>query len=86
MQIEVAAMLKGASEPELARNFMNFILEEGFQAVIPTTNWMYPAGRVALPEGFDTLIKPTKSLLFMPDEVAANKTSWVDEWKIALTQ
>ena len=28
-QIEVAAMLKGAPEPELARNFMNFILEDG---------------------------------------------------------
>ena len=86
MQIEVAAMLKGASEPELAQNFMDFILEEEFQAVIPTTNWMYPAGRVALPDGFDTLIKPTKSLLFTPDQVAANKASWVDEWKIALTR
>ncbi len=86
MQIEVAAMLKGTTKPELAKKFMNFILEEGFQTVIPTTNWMYPAGRVALPDGFDTLIKPTKSLLFSPDEVAANKASWVDEWKTALTR
>jgi thiamine transport system substrate-binding protein len=86
MQIEVAAMLKGTSEPELARNFMDFILEEGFQTVIPTTNWMYPAGLVTLPDGFDTLIKPAKSLLFTPDEVAANKASWVDEWQKALTR
>jgi thiamine transport system substrate-binding protein len=86
MQIEVAAMLKGAPEPELARNFMNFILEDGFQAVIPTTNWMYPAGKAALPNAFDGLIVPTKSLLFTPDEVAANKADWVDEWQMALTR
>ena len=86
MQIEVAAMLKGAPEPELARNFMNFILEDGFQAVIPTTNWMYPAGKAALPDAFDGLIVPTKSLLFTPDEVAANKADWVDEWQMALTR
>ncbi len=85
MQIEVAGMLKGASEPELAKKFMNFILEEGFQTAIPMRNWMYPAGRVALPDGFETLIKPEKSLLFTPDEVAANKASWVDEWQTALT-
>ena len=86
MQIEVAAMLKGAPEPELARNFMNFILEDGFQAVIPTTNWMYPAGKVELPDAFDGLISPTKSLLFTPQEVAANKADWVDEWQTALTR
>ena len=86
MQIEVAAMLKGAPEPELARNFMNFILEDGFQAVIPTTNWMYPAGKAALPDAFDGLIVPTKSLLFTPYEVAANKADWVDEWQMALTR
>ncbi len=86
MQIEVAAMLKGAPEPELARKFMNFILEDGFQSVIPTTNWMYPAGKAALPDSFDRLITPTKSLLFTPDEVAANKADWVDEWQMALTR
>ena len=86
MQIEVAAMLKGAPQPDLARNFMKFILEDEFQAVIPTTNWMYPAGKAALPDAFDGLIAPTKSLLFSPDEVAANKADWVDEWQIALTR
>lgn len=86
MQIEVAAMLKGAPQPELAGKFMDFILEDGFQAVIPTTNWMYPAGKAALPDAFDSLITPAKSLLFTPDEVATNKAAWVNEWQMALTQ
>ena len=86
MQIEVAAMLKGTPQPELAGKFMDFILEDGFQAVIPTTNWMYPAGNAALPDAFDSLITPAKSLLFTPDEVATNKAAWVNEWQMALTQ
>ena len=49
MQVEVAAMLKNAPQPELAGKFMDFILDDGFQSVIPTTNWMYPAGRLSFP-------------------------------------
>jgi thiamine transport system substrate-binding protein len=61
MQIEVAGMLEGSDQPELARDFLEFMLTEAFQSVIPTTNWMYPAALApeALPEGFDTLITPT---------------------------
>ncbi len=40
MQIEVAAMLKSAPEPELARQFLDFMLDDEFQSIIPTTNWM----------------------------------------------
>jgi thiamine transport system substrate-binding protein len=86
MQIEVAAMLKNAPQPALAAKFMDFILDEGFQSVIPTTNWMYPAGTTALPEAFDGLITPTKSLLFSPQDVASNKTAWVSEWQNALSK
>ena len=30
MQVEVAAMLKSAPQPELAAKFMDFILDDGF--------------------------------------------------------
>lgn len=86
MQVEVAAMLKNAPQPELAAQFMDFILDSGFQSVIPTTNWMYPAGKAGLPEAFGSLITPAKSLLFTPEQVAANKSSWVGEWQNALSQ
>jgi thiamine transport system substrate-binding protein len=63
MQIEVAGILEGSDQPELAREFLSFMLTEAFQAVIPTTNWMYPAAfpAEALPDGFDTLITPDRS-------------------------
>lgn len=86
MQIEVAAMLKSAPQPELAAQFMDFILDDGFQSVIPTTNWMYPAGNAALPDAFSGLIKPAKSLTFTPDEVADNKDAWVAEWQTAISK
>ena len=86
MQVEVAAMLKSAPQPELAADFMDFILDDGFQSVIPTTNWMYPAGKADIPEAFSGLITPAKSLLFTPEEVAQNKSAWVGEWQGALSQ
>ena len=86
MQVEVAAMLKSAPQPELAAKFMDFILDDGFQSVIPTTNWMYPAGKAELPEAFAGLITPSKSLLYTPEDVAGNKSAWVNEWQRALSQ
>ena len=80
MQIEVAAILKNAPQPELAKNFMNFIQGSEFQGIIPTTNWMYPTQKSATPDGFANLITPTKGFLFTGAEVAANKQAWVDEW------
>ena len=80
MQIEVAAILKNAPQPELAKSFMNFIQGPEFQGIIPTTNWMYPTQKSANPEGFDNLITPSKAHLFSAADVAANKQAWVDEW------
>ena len=86
MQIEVAAILKNTSQPELAKSFMSFIQGPEFQGIIPTTNWMYPTQKSAMPEGFDGLIQPQKAYLFSGADVAANKQQWVDEWLAASVQ
>jgi thiamine transport system substrate-binding protein len=80
VQIEVAAMLKSAPQPELARQFLSFMHQQGFQSVIPTTNWMYPVTKSDLPEGFEGLVQPANSFLFTPDEVAKNQKNWINEW------
>jgi len=80
VQIELAAMLKSAPQPELARQFLSFMHQQGFQSVIPTTNWMYPVTKTELPEGFEGLVQPAKSFLFSPDEVAKNQKNWISEW------
>ena len=80
VQIELAAMLKSAPQPELARQFLSFMHQQGFQSVIPTTNWMYPVTKSELPEGFEGLVQPANSFLFTPDEVAKNQKNWINEW------
>lgn len=87
-QIEVAGIAASARQPELARKFLTFMMSPAFQDLIPTTNWMLPAGetREALPEAFGKLVKPVKILQFKPEEVAANRRAWIDEWLAATSK
>ncbi|MEH6629579.1 MAG: thiamine ABC transporter substrate binding subunit [Halopseudomonas aestusnigri] len=81
-QVEVAAQLSGSKEPELAQDFINFIGTKGFQNQIPTGNWMYPVIDLGdkLPSTFGELPKPTKALLFSPEEAQENRQAWIDNW------
>jgi thiamine transport system substrate-binding protein len=87
MQIEVAGRLAATDQPELANQFLDFMLTESFQSVIPQTNWMYPAVTPAagLPEGFDAF-RPAKSLLLTPEEAQAARDAALAEWQAALAR
>ncbi|MFV2003294.1 MAG: thiamine ABC transporter substrate binding subunit, partial [Paracoccaceae bacterium] len=82
LQIEVAARLAASDQPELAAQFLRFMVSDGFQATIATTNWMYPAVTPAggLPEGFETLISPQKTLFYASDQAAAVRGEALAEW------
>lgn len=88
MQVEVAGKVTGTDQPGLADQFMAFMVSEGFQSVIPTTNWMYPAvtPEGGLPAGFETLVTPAKALLLSPQEAASVRDTALDEWRTALSQ
>ncbi len=88
MQVEVAGRIAGSPESELAEKFLAFMVSPGFQDQIPTTNWMYPVSEPTggLPKEFGQLVQPAKSLLFAPDEVAAHRKQWIDEWLQAMSQ
>jgi thiamine transport system substrate-binding protein len=88
MQVEVAAITAAADAPDLARDFLRFMLTDGFQGVIPTTNWMYPAHTPAagLPDGYATLAIPDKPLLLSPEEAQAMRDAALAEWLAALTR
>lgn len=86
-QIEVAATTKTSKQPALSKQFLAFLLSDKAQAILPTTNWMYPVtGTAPLPEAFKTLPKPEKTLLLPADDVAKNRKAWTDEWLKALAQ
>ncbi len=78
----MSAILKAAKNKPLDKRFLRFMTGPGFQDHIPTKNWMFPAGRLSkpLPDEFQRLVKPSKTFLYSPDEVARNRRAWVDEW------
>ncbi len=82
MQIEVAAMLKSSKNPVLARKFLQFMLSDEFQDIIPTTNWTYPIieTKKGLPEKFNSLHIPKKSLLMTGEQVEKYRKQWIAEW------
>ncbi len=88
MQVEVAGKLAASDAPDLADQFLEFMVSDAFQSVIPTTNWMYPAVTPAqgLPEGFDTLVMPGKALLLSAEDAAAARDGALDEWLGALSR
>jgi thiamine transport system substrate-binding protein len=88
MQIEVAGMLASSAHPDLARSFLTYLTSDAAQSVLPTTNWMYPAKTpaVGLPKGFETLIKPMKTLLFSSAEAEGLRQTAVQEWQDVLAQ
>ncbi|MFW2541319.1 thiamine ABC transporter substrate binding subunit [Primorskyibacter sp. 2E107] len=86
--VELAAKLAGSDEPELAQDFMDFILTEAFQSMIATGNWSIPAAlsRDKWPEGFQKLDLPEKVLFYSEDEAAALRDEAIEAWRSALSQ
>ncbi len=81
-QIEVAGLVASSDNKALARSFLEFMLSEKFQQIIPTTNWMYPAALAPsrLPPEFGQLVDPSPALLFDDEQIALERKNWVDEW------
>lgn len=88
LQIEVAARTVSSERPELAQQFLEFLIGDVSQEAIPTTNWMYPARTpsAGLPEGFDALVHPEISLSHTPEAIAVNRSAWIDTWLSAMSR
>ncbi|TCL72927.1 thiamine transport system substrate-binding protein [Rhizobium sp. BK251] len=87
IQIEVAGLMKNAPSKDLARDFLKFMVTPAFQDTIPTNNWMMPVSATSepLPDAFGKLVKPEKTFLMSPHEVARNRKAWIDEWLAAMS-
>lgn len=86
LQVEVAAALAASDQVDLARDFLEFLVSDAAQSVLPTTNWMYPAvtPEDGLPEGFDTLIEPGTVLSHPAGEVPETREAAMRDWMRAL--
>lgn len=88
LQVEVAGKLAASDAPALADRFMAFLAEEGFQSVIPETNWMYPAKTPpgGLPAGFAALPVPPVTLAYPPEAARAAREAALAEWLDAMSR
>ena len=80
ISVEFAGILKSSKNKSIANKFLNFMLSEEFQSVIPSTNIMYPVTKIDnLPEAYKALKQP-KALQIKPSTINLNKTIWINEW------
>jgi thiamine transport system substrate-binding protein len=88
MQIEVAGRLAGSDQPELAEQFLNFMVSDAAQSILPTTNWMYPAVMPSggLPKGFEALVQPENARLIDAADAPAIRDEALAEWLTALSR
>lgn len=87
LQVEVAAQTVNGAKNPLSGQFLTFMTGTAFQDTIPESNWMFPAAGTSGPldPAFDALVKPAKTLIFPPEEVARNRKAWIDEWLSAMS-
>ena len=79
LSIEFAGILKTSNNQKLANTFLNFVLSNDFQSVIPSTNIMYPVTNINLPDAYKHLDIP-KALQLDPKDINDNKQEWINEW------
>ena len=84
-QIEFVGILKGTSQArrrELAEKFVDFMLGKQFQEDMPSQMFVYPVNPDAeLPEEFIKYAQvPSQPATLAPEEIAANRDRWIQEW------
>ncbi|MGH9032550.1 MAG: thiamine ABC transporter substrate-binding protein, partial [Acidimicrobiia bacterium] len=81
-QIEFAGILQGTSKEKEARELIDFMLSERFQADIPLSMFVFPAREgVDLPDVFVEFADvPPDPLSLPPDAIGENREQWIREW------
>ena len=79
LSVEFAGILKSSKNKKVANIFLDFMLSDEFQKVIPSTNIMYPVTNIKLPEAFNELEIP-KALQLNPKKINDFKGRWINEW------
>ena len=86
-QIEFGGILKGTKNIELAQNFIDFMLSEKFQNVIPMTNWMFPVIQYRpLPDSYSIVPKVKKIVKINRSLVNQQNSKWIKLWSRAMSE
>jgi thiamine transport system substrate-binding protein len=83
LQIEGVGVLKGAKNRDLARKFVDFMLQKDVQTDITTQMWVYPSViNLVLPDIFKFAQRPTTAQIskLEPRTIEANAKRWTSAW------
>jgi thiamine transport system substrate-binding protein len=85
-QVEFVCVLKDAAQPELARQWVDFMLGPTFQADIPLQMWVYPArSGTPLPDVFVKHAQvPAQPAPVSPEQIETNRDRWLQAWTDAV--
>lgn len=85
---EVAGVLAGAESPELARDFIAYILSPEFQNMIAYGNWSHPSAlpRTEWPEVMRHLPMPNVAYFLDEDAAEARRGPALEAWLQGMTQ
>ena len=85
-QFEFVGILKGTKQTKLAQKFVDFMLSQPFQEDMPLQMYVYPVNSNAkLPDVFTQYSQvPEKPATLSPDEIAANRDIWINDWTEAI--
>ena len=81
-QVEYAAQLDGAANPEGAQALLDFLLSPTVQTALPESMYVFPVAEgTELPSDWaEFAARPTDSYEVDPAEIEANREDWLIEW------
>jgi thiamine transport system substrate-binding protein len=81
-QVEYAGILRGAANEDGAKQLIDFMLSEAFQAAVPDAMFVYPVREgVELPAAFvEHAIVPDAPLELDAEQIDENRDRWVARW------
>ncbi|HEY1134726.1 MAG TPA: thiamine ABC transporter substrate-binding protein [Nocardioides sp.] len=82
-QVEYAGVLRGADNPDGAQELVSWLLSEEVQAALPDNMYVYPVrDDVALPEAWAEFApRPDAPYTLDPAAIAADRETWIGEWR-----
>ncbi|PKO21193.1 MAG: thiamine ABC transporter substrate-binding protein [Chloroflexi bacterium HGW-Chloroflexi-1] len=85
-QVELVGVLRGAANSDLARQWIDFMLGETFQADIPLQMWVYPVrAGTPLPEVFTKFAQaPAEAASLAPAQIESGREGWLQAWTDAV--
>lgn len=81
-QIEFAGILKGTQNRDLAEAWIDFMLSPSFQEDIPLQMFVFPVNENAIldPTFEKFLAVPDNPAFVNPEDIAANRETWIKDW------